>query len=210
MTTRADAQLVERLLDGDEEAFEALIEEHHRGMVNLAKAFVVDESAAEEVVQETWTAVIDGLDGFEGRSSLKTWIFSILTNLARKRGEKDSRSVAWSSLSEGTIDQEVGEDSSRFATDGRWSAPPAPWNMDPEEEMMRADLLDEIRRAIENLPSRQQVVVRLRDVEGLGSEEVCEVLDITDGNQRVLLHRGRSKVRDALENYLADGREAVR
>ena len=201
-TNDADRELVERLLDGDEAAFESLIDTHHRGMVKLARTFVVDETAAEEVVQETWTAVIDGLERFEGRSSLKTWIFSILTNLARKRGEKDSRSVAWSSLSDEPLDGEVDEDSNRFNTEGRWSVPPVPWNTDPEEELLRTDMLEKIQQAIETLPPSQGAVVRLRDVEGLPSEEVCELLDISSGNQRVLLHRGRSKVRDALESYL--------
>lgn len=199
-----DSELVERLLVGDEGAFEALIESHHRGMVRLARSFVSDESVAEEVVQETWTAVLDGLEGFEGRSKLKTWIFGILTNLARKRGKRDARTVNWSSVSEEPLDREVAEESSRFNAEGHWSVPPVPWNVDPEQELMRARMLERIAEAIEELPERQQAVVNLRDVEGWSSEEVCEVLDITKGNQRVLLHRGRSKVRDALESYPSD------
>lgn len=200
----ADSQLAERILGGDEAAFETLIDENHRGMVRFAKSFVDDESTAEEVVQETWTAVIDGLDDFEGRSSLETWIYSILTNIAKKRGEKDARTVTWSSVSESTIDAEVAEEGDRFNVEGRWSVPPVPWNTDPEAELLRSQLLDRIQSAIEQLPARQQAVVTLRDVQGFSPEETCEVLEITDGNHRVLLHRGRSKVREALESYLAE------
>jgi len=200
----ADPQLAERILGGNEAAFETLIDRHHASMVRYANSFVEDDSAAEEVVQETWTAVIDGLDDFEGRSSLKTWIYSILTNIAKQRGRKDARTVAWSSVSEETIDAEVSEEGDRFNSDGRWAVPPVPWNTDPEEELFRSKLLDRIQSAIERLPPRQQAVVTLRDVQGFSAEEVCDVLEVTDGNQRVLLHRGRSKVREALESYLAE------
>lgn len=209
-TSDPDATLVERLQSGDESAFEQLVDAHHRGMVKLAQTFVDDEATAEEVVQETWTAVIDGLDRFERRSSLKTWIFSILTNLARKRGEKDARSLNWSSISEESLDREVSQESNRFNAEGHWSVPPPAWSTDPEEELMRAKLLERVKEAIDELPERQKVVVQLRDVEGMSSSQVCEVLDITSGNQRVLLHRGRTKVRDSLERYLADGKEVDR
>lgn len=205
--TDDDSTLLESLLDGDERAFATLIDRHHGEMLRLAKAFVDDEPAAEEVVQETWMAVIDGLDDFEGRGSLKTWIFSILTNLAKKRGKKDARTVPWSELSDEPLDGEVAEESNRFSAEGRWSAPPVPWNTDPEQEAMRAQQLEIVQETIDQLPASQQAVVTMRDVQGWPAEEVCEVLDITRGNQRVLLHRGRTSVREALESHLKDAEE---
>lgn len=203
-----DTNLVERLLDGDERAFETLIDHHYSAMLRLAKTFVADESTAEEVVQETWTAVIDGLDRFEGRSSLKTWIFSILTNLARKRSRRDSRETVWSSISEEPLDGEASEMTERFDSGGRWNLPPKNWKSDPEQELMRSRMLDEVQKALDDLPARQRAVVMLRDVEGLTPEEACDVLEITRGNQRVLLHRGRTKIREALEESLSEGGES--
>ena len=207
--TRNESIRVERLREGDDEAFADLVDRHHRAMLRLAETFVSDRATAEEVVQETWTAVIDGLEDFEGHSSLKTWMFSILTNLAKKRGQQEARTVTWSSLSEESIDREVTEESDRFDTEGRWSVPPVPWNTDPEEELMRSDLLERLEDAIEQLPDRQKAVVTLRDIEGWSASEVCDVLDITDGNQRVLLHRGRQKMRETLESYWSEQKDGV-
>jgi RNA polymerase sigma-70 factor (ECF subfamily) len=200
--TTSDENLVERLRAGDDDAFASLIDRHHRSMVRLASVFVADEDLAEEIVQETWLAVINGLDDFEERSSIKTWIFAILTNKARKRGKRDARMKPWSSIFESSIDEEVTPNAERFDSKGRWAKPPAAWSVGPEERLMRDDLLKAIKSAIESLPASQRAVVRLRDVEGLSAAEVCDVLDITDGNQRVLLHRGRVKVREAVEQYM--------
>jgi RNA polymerase sigma-70 factor (ECF subfamily) len=163
--------------------------------------FVADQAAAEEVVQETWLAVIDGLDRFEERSSLKTWIFSILTNQAKTRANKDARTQAWSTLFDGGIDEEISSVSERFDGSGRWKSPPVPWRIDPEEHAMKQKLLEVVQHAIGELPASQRSVVWLRDVEGLSSDEVCSVLGLTSGNQRVLLHRGRTKVREAVEAH---------
>jgi RNA polymerase sigma-70 factor (ECF subfamily) len=200
--TTSDENLVERLRAGDDDAFASLIDRHHRSMVRLASVFVADEDLAEEIVQETWLAVINGLDDFEERSSIKTWIFAILTNKARKRGKRDARMKPWSSIFESSIDEEVTPNADRFDSRGQWAKPPAAWSVGPEERLMRDDLLKAIKSAIESLPASQRAVVRLRDVEGLSAAETCDVLDISDGNQRVLLHRGRVKVREAVEQYM--------
>jgi RNA polymerase sigma-70 factor (ECF subfamily) len=194
-----DATLLQRLKNGDEQAFEQLVDQHYPAMIRLADTFVSERSAAEEIVQETWTVVIDGLDSFEGKSSLKTWIFGILTNLARKRRKHDAREPAWSTLSDEPLDEEASRMSDRFEDDGHWSVPPRQWKNDPESEAMQTQLLERVQEVIDKLPARQRAAVMLRDVEGLSTDEVCEVLDVSKGNQRVLLHRGRNKIREALE-----------
>ena len=196
-----EAALVERLRAGDETAFEELIDRYGASMLRVAHMYVRDRAAAEEVVQETWLAVLNGIDRFEGRSSLKTWIFRILSNRAKTRGEREGRSLPFSALS-----AEAGEpsvDPDRFlgpedAQPGAWAAPPRAW---PEEQLLASETLDVVRMAIEALPDAQREVIRLRDVEGWSPEEVAAALEISDGNQRVLLHRARSKVRAALEEY---------
>jgi RNA polymerase sigma-70 factor (ECF subfamily) len=155
---------------------------------------------AEEVAQETWVGVLNGLDRFEGRSSLKTWIFRILVNRAKTRGERESRSVPFSSLESG--DGEPSVDPDRFIEAGAWASPPRAWEGEPEDRLLAGEARAVIDRAIEQLPTAQRQVITLRDIEGLDADEVVAVLDITDGNQRVLLHRARSKVRQALEDYL--------
>lgn len=200
--SKIDQSLVERLRRGDEAAFSELVDRLHQPMIRLAAVFVTDMGVAEEIVQETWLAVIDGIDNFEGRSSIKTWVFAILTNKARKRGKRDARIKAWSTIFERSIDEEVTPMSNRFDSRGRWASPPASWTVGPEERLMKDDLLAVIKSAIEALPASQRAVVRLRDVEGLSAREACDVLDISDGNQRVLLHRGRVKVRGEVETYL--------
>jgi len=198
-----DQQLVEALRRGDEAAFAMLVDMLGPAMLRVAQLYVRTRAVAEDVVQETWLGVLKGLDRFEGRSSLKTWIFRILTNIAKTRGEREGRSVPFSSLA---LDEPEGPsvDPSRFLAPGEmlggnWSAPPAPF---PEERLLAAETRARIEEAIAELPANQRAVITLRDVEGFGAEDVCNVLDISETNQRVLLHRARSKVRAALEDYL--------
>lgn len=198
-----DAALVKRLLDGDEAAFSGLVEQYHGRLLRLAMLFVSDRASAEEVVQDTWLAVLTGLRSFEGRSGLKTWIFSILTNRAKTRGQRDKRSVPFSALRSRDREDEPAVPSSRFNPDGSWSAPPERWDQDtPERLLLRHETRALVDRTIADLPAGQRAVITLRDVEGLGSVEVCNVLEISETNQRVLLHRARAKVRSVLEQYL--------
>ncbi len=173
-------------------------------MLRVAQMFVRDRATAEEVVQETWLAVLNGIDRFEERSSLKTWLFRILTNRAKTRGQRDGRMVPFSSLAGAGEGDEPSVDPDRFLGPdsphpGAWAAPPRAW---PQEKVLEHETLDVIHMAIDELPEAQREVIRLRDVEGWSPMEVADALDISDGNQRVLLHRARSKVRAALERYL--------
>jgi RNA polymerase sigma-70 factor (ECF subfamily) len=169
--------------------------------------YVATREVAEEVVQETWLGVLKGLDRFEGRSSLKTWMFRILTNIAKTRGVRESRTVPFSALA---ADEAGGEeyavDPSRFhasgEAEGAWLLPPAHWDELPESALSSAETLEMVRGAIEELPPAQRQVIQLRDIDGWTAEEVCNVLDLSETNQRVLLHRARSKVRRAIERYL--------
>ncbi len=203
----AKADLVARLRDGDESAFEELISKYSPSLLRVAMAHVRTRSVAEEVVQETWLGVLRGLDRFEGRSSLKTWIFKILTNIAITRGVRESRSLPFSSLAEREAD-EVDDpvDPSRFfpADHDRWphhwALGPTHWEM-PEQGLLSGETRDCILRAVDELPPAQRTVITLRDIEGWPSDEVCDALGVSDGNQRVLLHRARSKVRAAVEDY---------
>lgn len=197
-----DHELLERLRAGDERAFMELVELYHASMVRLARTFVPSEAIAEEVAQETWLGVLNGLDRFEGRSSLKTWIFRILVNRARTRGVRESRTVPLSSLEREQDEGGPTVDPDRFRDDGFWGAPPRAWEGQPEERLLSAETRQVIRDAIDMLPPSQRRVIDLRDVEGLSAQEVTELLDLTDVNQRVLLHRARAKVRQALEDYL--------
>lgn len=197
-----DAVLVERLRGGDESAFVELVERYHPAMIRLARTFVPSEAVAEEVAQEAWLGVLNGIDRFEARSSLKTWIFRILVNRARTRGVRESRSVPFTSLERAGEEGEPTVDPDRFRDDGFWGAPPRAWEGQPEERLLAAETRDVIRRAIDMLPDAQRRVIDLRDVEGLSAQEVVELLDLTEVNQRVLLHRARAKVRQALEDYL--------
>jgi RNA polymerase sigma-70 factor, ECF subfamily len=204
-----DAKLVEALRQGDEDAFRRLIDEQGPSLLRVAMSYVASRAAAEEVVQETWVGVLKGLDGFEGRSSLRTWIFRILSNTAKTRAVRDSRSTPFSSLAgrdEGSSDPVVDPD--RFMTAdhehaGHWALPPMRWET-PEKGLLSSEVRDIILKAIDALPAAQRVVITMRDIEGCPAGEVCEALDISDGNQRVLLHRGRSKVRAELERYFDD------
>jgi RNA polymerase sigma-70 factor (ECF subfamily) len=199
-----DHELVQRLREGDESAFADLIDRYGATMLRVAQMYVKDRASAEEVVQETWLAVLNGIDRFEERSSLKTWLFRILSNRAKTRGERDGRSIPFSSLAGVGEDDEPSVDADRFLgpdspEPGAWAAPPRAW---PQDRILQKETLDVIKMAIEQLPEAQREVIRLRDVEGWSPMEVADALEITDGNQRVLLHRARSKVRAALESYL--------
>ena len=191
--------LVAKLLAGDEATFAALVERYHVRLVRLARVYVADAGAAEEVAQETWLAVLNGLTAFEGRSSLKTWLFRILTNRAKTRGVRDHRSVPFSALGNAD-DDEPAVDPARFGSSGMWTNPPALWEEDtPERILVRREALEAVRATVEALPEAQRAVIMLRDIEGLDSKEVCELLELSEGHQRVLLHRARSRVRRALE-----------
>jgi RNA polymerase sigma-70 factor, ECF subfamily len=187
-----DMDLLQCLRAGDEQAFVVLVRRYHDPMIRLASSFVPSRAVAEEVVQDTWMGVLRGIGGFEGRSSFRTWLFRILVNRARTAGARERRSIAIG-------DAGPAVDQSRFDAAGAWVAPPEQWIEDIDDRLRAGKMAHRIRSAIEELPSRQREVVTLRDVEGLSSDEVCHVLEITDGNQRVLLHRGRSRVRQALE-----------
>ncbi len=201
-----DVVLVAALRAGDERAFGELVRTHHAALVRLARASVASDAVAEEVTQETWLAVIEGIDRFELRSSLKTWIFSILVNKARTRGVRDKRVVPISSLG-GQRDDAPAVDPERFVREGQrwgghWSQPPEPWTQEPAERLIAKETMDVTVRAIAQLPDRQRLVITLRDLDGWTSEETCALLELSEGNQRVLLHRARSQVRSALEAHL--------
>src|SRR5262245_10438809 len=189
-----DAELLTRLRAGDEAAFMELVDRYGPLMLRIALMYVPTRALAEDVVGEAWLGVLQGLDRFEGRSSLKTWILRIVANRARTRGARERRSVPLSSL-EPAVDPE------RFAADGAWSDPPTTWG--PEERLLGKETLEKVREAVAQLPPRQQEVILLRDFAGWEPEEVAQALDISEGNQRVLLHRARSKVRTELERYLS-------
>jgi RNA polymerase sigma-70 factor, ECF subfamily len=201
--TPEDAKLVEGLRAGDEAAFAELIRRYGAGMLRVAQMFVSTRSAAEDVVGDAWVGVLRGIDRFEGRSSLKTWLFRIVANTAKTRGVREARSVPFSALGDAGDDSAV--DPERFLGTGErflghWGAPPQSWA--PEGDLLSQEALDVIDRVIEALPPAQRAVITLRDVEGFSSEEVRNALDLTETNQRVLLHRARSKVRNALEEYM--------
>ncbi len=168
-------------------------------LLRVAQLYVSSRAVAEEVVQETWLGVLKGLERFEGRSSVKTWIFRILANQAKSRGKREGRIVPFSSL--GGEDDERAVDPERFDTTGHWEAPP---RAVPEERLLAREARERIDAAIEALPPNQRAVITLRDVEGFGAEEACSVLGLSETNQRVLLHRARSKVRAALEEYFEE------
>jgi RNA polymerase sigma-70 factor (ECF subfamily) len=201
-----DVPLVAGLRRGEADAFALLIDRHSSAMLRVALAYVPTEAAAEEVVQETWIAVIRGIDSFEGRASLKTWVFRILTNLAMRAGARERRSVPFAALAEAEDTGQPSVDPDRFlAADhptfpGHWTIMPARWPT-PEQGLLTGETREVIAAAIAELPPAQRTVIALRDVEGWSSEEVSEALDISPGNQRVLLHRARGKVRHAIEAY---------
>jgi RNA polymerase sigma-70 factor (ECF subfamily) len=193
----SEEELVERLRSNDEAAFADLVDRYHLPMIRLALTFVANRSVAEEVVQDTWVGVIRGIGTFEQRSSLKTWMFRILVNRARQTGSRERRSVS-------VADIETA-DPNRFGADGAWSSPPVPWADDVVDRLFAAAVSKQLRMAIEELPPAQCQVVTLRDVERLSAREVCDVLGITEANQRVLLHRARSQLRRTIELEIGEG-----
>jgi RNA polymerase sigma-70 factor (ECF subfamily) len=201
-----DERLVAALLAGDEEAFAALVEHHSPALLRVAMAYVPSRAVAEEVVQETWIAVMRGIDGFEGRSSLKTWIFRILTHVALRGGSRERRSVPFAALAAAEDTSEPSVDPDRFLPAGHelfaghWVLAPVRWPT-PEEGLLSGETRAVIVAAIDELPKAQRTVIALRDIEGWSSEEVCAALEISAGNQRILLHRARARVRAAIEAY---------
>jgi RNA polymerase sigma-70 factor, ECF subfamily len=197
-------ELLARLRAGDERAFEALVERNYATMLAVARTYVKSRAVAEEVVQEAWLGVLKGLDRFQGRSSLRTWIMSILVNTAKTRGVREARSVPYSSLAPEGEESAVEPERFRGADDpfpGHWRAYPGDWHRLPQEALLERETMQVVLDAIENLPPAQRMVIAMRDIQGCGPEEVCAALDVSEGNQRVLLHRARSRVRDALEKH---------
>lgn len=202
--SQAESQLIAALRAGDEDAFAEMTRAYNGSLVRVAQIYVSGRAVAEEVVQETWLAVLDGLDRFEGRSSLKTWIFRILTNKAKTRAKRERRTIPFSELEPSRVPEPAleperfrGADDPRWP--GHWATPPQAW---PEDRLLSAETRDRLAAAIDGLPGGQRAVISLRDVEGWSAEEVCNALELSETNQRVLLHRARSKVRKALEGYL--------
>ena len=207
-----EMRLVEALRAGDEAAFETLVTMYYPAMLRVALMYVSSRALAEDVIQETWLGVLQGIERFEGRSSLKTWIFRILTNTAKTRAQREGRSVPFSSLTDLGLDSaEPVVDPDRFfpaddpSSPRLWASPPRSWDGIPEEHLLSRETAERIGAAIQALPPAQRAVITLRDIEGWSAEEVCDQLGVSDGNQRVLLHRARGKVRQALENYLSEG-----
>jgi RNA polymerase sigma-70 factor, ECF subfamily len=211
--TEQDLALVEALRAGDETVFMMLVERYQPAMLRIAMMYVSTRAVAEDVVQDAWVGVLKGLDRFEGRSSLRTWIFRILVNTAKTRGQREARSVPFSSVWAADPEVEPSVDPDRFlslghpGSPGRWAEPPAGWMSTPEERLLSKETLAEVSRAIDALPPNQREVITMRDVLGWTSAEVRNALDISETNQRVLLHRARAKVRRALEGYLGPERE---
>jgi RNA polymerase sigma-70 factor (ECF subfamily) len=209
---RDEEQLLAQLRKGDEDAFCTLVRRHTPSMTRVAMAFVSRRAVADEVVQETWLNVVRSLDAFEARSSLKTWIYTILGNCARRRAEQEQRLVP---LSEIAVDEASGDElgvsrglffeSGRWA--GMWSTSVSRWEHLPEERLMSSELRTTLLEAIDALPRMQRAVITLRDVEGWSSEEVCDYLGLANGNQRILLHRARAAARLAIQRYVEEGAE---
>jgi RNA polymerase sigma-70 factor, ECF subfamily len=190
-----DQALLSRLRAGDEQAFAELVARHDGALRRVARTYVRTDSAVDDVVQETWLGVVRGLDAFEGRSSLRTWIFRILVNQARTRAVRDARSLPFSALED---DSGPTVEPAAFDAGGRWTSAPPRLDADPERGLLNAELREHVLEAVDGLSRDQRAVITLRDLVGLSAAEVSDLLDITDVNQRVLLHRARSRVRAAL------------
>jgi len=202
--TLDETQLVDALRGGDESAFRELVRAYNPSLLRVARIYVPTQVLAEEVVGETWLAVLEGLDRFEGRSSLKTWIFRILANRAKTRAVRERRTLPLSAFEPDRVPEPAleperfrGSDDPRWP--GHWATPPSPW---PEDRLLAGETREKLAEAIEALPGTQRAVISLRDLEGWSAEEVCNALELSETNQRVLLHRARAKVRNALEDYL--------
>jgi RNA polymerase sigma-70 factor (ECF subfamily) len=206
LASAEDLALVERLKAGDEDAFAMLVRQHQAQMLRVARMFVSSQAVAEDVVADAWLGILQGLDRFEGRSSLRTWMYRILTNIAKTRGQREGRSVPFSSLAGDDLEAPAVDESWFQGTGDRWSGGwaslPDDWRGIPDDRLLSAEVRALIGAAIADLPPMQAEVLRLRDVRGWSSAEVRNALDISETNQRVLLHRARSKVRRALEHYL--------
>lgn len=194
-----DAELVARLRARDEAAFAALVERYHPSLLRLAETMVPSRAVAEEVVQETWLGVVRGISRFEGRSSLRTWLFHILVNRARTTGVRENRRAS------ARAEWVPAVDPVRFGKDGAWVDPPTPWPDEVDDRLAAEMLAERVRARLGELPALQRQVVTLRDLEGVSSADVCQLLGISDANQRVLLHRGRSRIRGMLETELGKG-----
>ena len=206
LASAEDLEFVERLRAGDESAFMALVDRHQAPMLRLARMYVATQAVAEDVVQDAWVGILRGLERFEGRSSLRTWMYRIVVNIAKRRGQREGRSTPFSSLA-GDDDAESSAAGAWFrgAEDRwprHWSTLPNDWRALPEDRLLAGETLQLIGETIASLPPAQAEVLRLRDVLGWSSEEVRNALDLSETNQRVLLHRARSKVRRALDGYL--------
>jgi len=195
--------LLERLRAGDEQAFAMLVTEHDGALRRVARTLVRTPTLADEVVQETWLSVVRGLDSFEGRSSLRTWIFRILVNQARTRAVRDARTLPFSALEH---DAGPAVEPAAFGADGRWSSAPPRLDGDPESGLLSAELRSHLLQTVDALSPDQRAVITLRDLVGFSAPEVCDLLDLSEGNQRVLLHRARSRVRTALMPLVEVGR----
>ncbi len=207
-----EAQLIDALRRHDEAAFVQLVERYQGPLLRLALVYAGGRAVAEDVVQDTWLGVLQGIHKFEGRSSFKTWLFRILVNRARTRAEREGRTLPFSALGDATIESgESAVPAQRFlgASDPQWphhwASPPKAWGGSPEDQLLARETLDLIALEIARLPPAQREVITLRDVEGWSAEEACNVLGITETNQRVLLHRARSRVRGALESHFDPG-----
>lgn len=213
LASAADLAILERLRAGDEPAFLMLVEQHQAAMLRIAQMYVSSRAVAEEVVQEAWLGIVKGLVRFEGRSALRTWMYRIVANIAKTRGRAEGRTIPFSALagddeSDASIDPAWFQDaSSRFP--GGWRTHPGPWSSIPEDRLLGSETLHRIGEAIASLPPMQAEVIRLRDVLGWSSAEVRTALDISEANQRVLLHRARSRVRRELDAYLSNRSEGT-
>jgi RNA polymerase sigma-70 factor (ECF subfamily) len=201
----SDEQIVAALRAGDERVFRELFERSYPMMKRVARGYVSSDAVAEEVIQDTWMAIVTGIERFEGRSALRTWMFSILTNQAKTHSARERRALPFSSVAPADV-EEPAVDPDRFQKDdeawpGHWATPPRPWQK-PERRLLSLEAREQLRDALAQLPERQRLIVVLRDIEGLSAEEVCSLLKVSQENQRVLLHRGRSRMRAFLEQYL--------